>query len=76
MFDSLYVLNFFFLIMKYRKSSISLKGIHPKDNTGKRGHGKVSLVRDEAYFFMETNKNLHTIDESKKNVFRRKPLMV
>lgn len=52
MFDSLYVLNFiFFKIMKCRKSSMSLKGIHPKDNTGKGGHGKVSVVRDEAYFF-------------------------
>lgn len=47
--------------MKYRKSSILLKGIHPRDNTGKRGPGKVSLVRDEAYFFMDTNKNLHTL---------------
>lgn len=38
--------------MKCRKSSMSLKGIHPKDNTGKGGHGKVSVVRDEAYFFL------------------------
>lgn len=37
--------------MKCRKSSMSLKGLHPKDNTGKGGHGKVSVVRDEAYFF-------------------------